>query len=103
MILKISIKEGHLDLDKYRNDVEGFLGEMDREYYLHYSGQKDELNFSALYRKYGHLFSMEINSDIKMLYETERGKEEKRRLAQLLIFSTEYLIGEKVKENKDQL
>ena len=91
-----------MDLDKYRNDVEGFLGEMDREYYLHYSGQKDELNFSALYRKYGHLFSMEINSEIKMLYETERDKEEKRRLAQLLIFSTEYLIGEKVKEHKDQ-
>ena len=96
------IEEKILDLDKYRNDVEGFLGEMDREYYLHYSGQKEELNFSSLYRRYERLFSVEVNSEIKKLYEAEHDREEKRKLAQLLIFSTEYLIGERVKEQKDR-
>ncbi|MCL5985698.1 MAG: hypothetical protein M1371_03930 [Actinobacteria bacterium] len=91
-----------MDLEKYRSGVEGFLGEMDYEYYLHCSGQKEELNLSALYRKYEPLFSVEVNSEIKDLYRTEHDKEEKRRLAQLLIFSTEYLIGEKVKEQKDR-
>src|SRR5688572_21785374 len=48
-----------LDLDNYRAGAESFLGELMREHYLHFSGQKDDFEIEAVYERHGGLFSRE--------------------------------------------
>ena len=47
------------DLDAYRAEAEEFLSSIDREYYLHYSGQQDEFEIEAIYDRHAGLFSRE--------------------------------------------
>jgi hypothetical protein len=48
-----------MDLDAYRTEAEKFLGALDREYYLHYSGRQDEYGIEAVYERHENLFSRE--------------------------------------------
>ena len=45
------------DLAAYRAEAEDFLSSIDREYYLHYSGQQDEFEIEAIYTRHADLFS----------------------------------------------
>ena len=47
---------GSLDVDAYRSEAEAFLGELDREFYLHFSGQQDEYGIEAVYESHSRLF-----------------------------------------------
>ena len=45
-----------LDLDSYARDGEPFVGEMDREYYLHFAGHKEEFEIEEIYDRHAGLF-----------------------------------------------
>ncbi len=48
-----------MDLATYREEAEEFLSSIDREYYLHYSGQQDEFEIEPIYERHARLFSRE--------------------------------------------
>ena len=47
------------DLTGYRSEAEEFLTAIDREYYLHYSGQQDDFEIEAIYDRHAGLFARE--------------------------------------------
>ncbi len=48
-----------IDLAAYRAEAEEFLSSIDREYYLHYSGQQDEFEIEPIYDRHAALFTRE--------------------------------------------
>src|SRR4051812_22399887 len=46
-----------MDLDAYRADAERFVSELDREYYLHFSGQQESYEVERIYESHAELFS----------------------------------------------
>jgi hypothetical protein len=47
------------DLDAFREQADRFIAERDEEYYLHYSGQKEELDLEPIYERYADLTTLE--------------------------------------------
>jgi hypothetical protein len=91
-----------MDLDKYKTEAEKFLSEIDKEYYLHFSGKKDSLNLTRIYNRYESLFSSDNFNKIKELKEKSNG-EEKKKYSFLLKFCGEGLIERQVKELVDAI
>lgn len=54
-----------LDLDAYRAQAEEFLSETDREYYLHYSGQRDEFQIDEVFERHSALFTREAADSLR--------------------------------------
>ena len=46
-----------MNVDDYREEAEAFLSAIDREYYLHFAGRKDEFEIEAIYARHSKLFS----------------------------------------------
>ena len=91
-----------MDVAMYRRRAEEFLAVLDKEYYLHFSGQKKTCEFSAIYERYPELFTRDAVAGIKVHFEAA-ADEEKRRLATLLAFATEGFMSEQTKELSDEL
>ncbi len=91
-----------MDLEKYRKQAEDFISEADKEYYLHFSGQKDEYNLTGIYEKHKDLFTKEAIEEIKHLREKVSG-EEKKRLDYLFHFCTKEYFGQQIKEIKQEI
>ena len=49
-----------LDLDSYARDCERFVSEMDREYYLHFAGHKEEFEIEEIYERHAGLFDRDV-------------------------------------------
>jgi hypothetical protein len=45
-----------VDLNAYRTEAEAFASALDREYYLHFSGQRDEFEIEPIYERHERLF-----------------------------------------------
>ncbi len=91
-----------MNIEEYRKDAQYFLSEIDKEYYLHFSGQKDDLNVAGIYDRYRSLFSYDNFKDIKNLVDGSTG-EDSKRFTYLLKFCTEGLIENSVKELVDEI
>ena len=48
-----------MNVDDYRAEAETFLTDLDREYYLHFAGHKDDFEIERLYTRHARLFSRE--------------------------------------------
>jgi hypothetical protein len=48
-----------MDVSEYRAEAEEFLSALDREYYLHFAGLKDDYEIEAIYERHAGLFSRE--------------------------------------------
>ncbi|MGI9082022.1 MAG: hypothetical protein ACR2FZ_07065, partial [Thermoleophilaceae bacterium] len=48
-----------IELTAYRHEAEEFLQSLDREYYLHFSGQQDDFEIEPIYDRHGGLFARE--------------------------------------------
>ena len=46
-------------MNDYRVEAEEFLSAIDREYYLHFAGLKDEYEIEPIYARHARLFSRE--------------------------------------------
>jgi hypothetical protein len=71
------------ELDEYRERADRFIAEQMEEYYLHFAGLKDELDFAPIYERYGDLVELE---QTRRLGEVA---EESPRLRELWKFSCE--------------
>lgn len=89
-------------LDPYRRRAEEFAGALDREYYLHFSGQKPEFDTAAIYEAYADLFTREAVDAIEAAYRETSG-DERRRVAYLAVFATDGYLGQQTRELSDRL
>jgi hypothetical protein len=91
-----------LDLASYRADAEQFLEQIDREYYLHLSGQKPELELEPIYAQHPDLFARETVEALRELAPAESDGEEGRRRAYLLHFALDGLLGEATRAEAEE-
>ena len=82
-----------MDLDAYRAEAEDFLSSIDREYYEHYSGQKDEFDIEPIYDRHAALFSRESVDSLR----------EAGAAPALIEFSVQGLIGQELKAGSAEL
>jgi oligoendopeptidase F len=80
-----------LELDKVRSDLEDFSTEMGREWYLNLAGFKEELNQSAIYERYKHLFTKELTLSVKEKRERASGEQERKLRYLQEFFVSNYL------------
>jgi len=91
-----------MNIEQYRIDAENFLGELDKEYYLHFSGKKPELNLDDIYSKYESLFSFENSEFFKKLIENSKG-DNKKKAEFLFQFATDTYLGKKYQKISDKI
>ncbi len=92
-----------MNLEKYRKTAENFLSRLDKEYYLHFAGLKDQLNTSVIYEENSELFDIRNFDYIRNLKQKAVSADEKSRLYGLLKFCGEGLIENQVKELSDEI
>ena len=82
-----------IDLGDYRAEAEEFLSSIDREYFLHYSGQQDEFEIEPIYERHAGLFSRESVDSLR----------EAGAAAALVEFAVQGHIGQELKEGSAEL
>ncbi|MGM0365981.1 MAG: hypothetical protein ACQEP5_05540 [Actinomycetota bacterium] len=90
----------NLDIAKYRRSAEDFLSSMDREYYLHFSGKKKNLEVETIYSSNQWLFSRQ-NIDYfvrKISKDCDRKKH-----SYLLKFCAENFLEKNVQKLKEEI
>lgn len=90
-----------VDWNKIRLDVENFSTEKEREWFLNWAGLKTEMNISAIYEKYGHLFTKPLILEVKEKRKQAKGEEE-RKLRYLQEFFVSGYLETVVKELSDK-
>jgi len=90
-----------VDWNKTRLDVENFFIEIEREGFLNWAGLKDEMNTSAIYEKYRHLFAKPLILEAKEKRKHAKG-EEARKLRYLQQFFVSGYLDTVVKELSDK-
>ena len=78
------------DLDHYRAEGERFLSALQEEYYLQFSGQKEELALEPIYDRHADLTSLAACSELRDLAERDAPEE---GVAELWRFACEGLLG----------
>ena len=76
---------------------------MDKEYYLHFAGHKDDLNTAALYEEYADLFSTANFEQLKKLKSESSSPVEISRLSNLLQLCGEGLLENQVRDLSDEI
>jgi hypothetical protein len=54
-----------VDLGAYRTEAEAFVSALDREYYLHFSGQRDEFEIEPIYERHERLFERRAVEELR--------------------------------------
>ena len=91
-----------MNIEQYKIDAENFLGELDKEYYLHFSGKKPELNLEDIYKKYDFLFTFENSQFFKDLIDSSTG-DNKKKAEYLFQFITDTYLGKKYQKISDKI
>jgi hypothetical protein len=91
-----------LDLDTYSSEAEKFVGSLDREYYLHFAGHKQEFEIEAIYARHRHLFERPVIDELRGRLAAAAG-DERRRVRYLLELAVGGLMGEATKEEETKL
>jgi hypothetical protein len=91
--------------DNYQSEYADFSSALMREYYLHHSGRKDELELALLYDRYGDLFTRDAIEKLKRnLEETSPHFEtERAALGRLLLFATEQFLENSAKHITEEI
>jgi hypothetical protein len=82
-----------VDLAAYRAEAEAFASALDREYYLHFSGQQEEFEIEPIYERHALLFGREA---VDALREAEAP-------ASLVEFAVHGLVGRETKAEEAEL
>jgi hypothetical protein len=90
-----------MDLSPYRERAEQFLEEIDREYYLHLSGQKADLELEPIYERHAGLFARQAVEELRELASGADGDEGRRR-RYLLQFALDGLLGEATRAEAEE-
>jgi len=89
------------DLDSVAKEMEHFHREKESEFYLNWSGLKEEMNLSSIYEKHRHLFKEDLILNIKAERQRAFGDRE-RRLGYLQQFLVSNYLEMAVKELTDK-
>jgi hypothetical protein len=90
------------DLDTYSERAEQFVTALDREYYLHFSGQKRSYEVEAVYERFDGLFERTNIEALRELVSNASGDQARRRLY-LLRLAVDGLMGRETKRAAAQL
>jgi hypothetical protein len=85
------------DVDRYRQDAERFLEEIDREYYLHLAGHKPDLEIEPIYERHEALFEREAVERVGAERREANGEDE-TRLRYLHQFALDGYLGSITRE-----
>jgi hypothetical protein len=92
-----------LDLEAYAAEAEGFVGAMDREYYLHFAGHKRDLEIAPIYDRHRRLFGQPAIEELRERLAGASAGDEQRRTRYLLEFAVGGLMGEATKGEETAL
>jgi hypothetical protein len=92
-----------LDLEAYREQAELFLEQIDREYYMHLSGRKPELEIESIYAMHSDLFSGAAVTALRELAAAADGDDEGRRRRYLLAFAFDGHLGQATKREAEEI
>jgi hypothetical protein len=81
-----------VDVRSYRAEAETFLSDLDREYYLHFSGRQDGYDIEAIYQRHPELFGRDAVEELRAADNRE-----------LVRFAAEGHVGQAVKEEAAEL
>jgi hypothetical protein len=90
-----------LHLSTYRSEAEQFLEHIDREYYLHLSGRKAQLELAPIYERHSGLFARDAVQELRELAVSASGEEARRR-RYLLLFALDGLLGEATRAEAEE-
>lgn len=88
-------------LDGYRSEAERFVEAIGREYLLHLSGRKPELELGEIYARHGRLFARGAVEGLRELAAAASG-EERRRRRYLLHFALDGMLGAATKAQSEE-
>ena len=91
------------DIEAIRADLEKFTEEIEKEIYENGSGQKDDLNTSAIYARYDHVFTDERLIDEVSNRAPYHHGVERRRMDYLYAQLIEGFIGRKTADISDKV
>ncbi len=91
-----------LDLDSYARDCERFVSEMDREYYLHFAGHKEEFGIEQIYDQHSALFERDVVEGLRERFASGP-RDEARRVRYLLELAVGGLLGRATKREEAEL
>ena len=91
-----------LDLDSYARDCERFVSEMDREYYLHFAGHKEDFEIEAIYEQHSALFERGVVEQLRERLAAG-SNDESRRVRYLLELAVGGLLGRETKREEAEL
>jgi hypothetical protein len=80
------------DIESYEESAEAFLTELDREYHLHFSGQKRDYEVEAVYDRHRSLFERDRVERLREAVAAGQG-ENRRRAELLLEFAVDGFLG----------
>jgi hypothetical protein len=92
-----------LDLETYRQRAEAFVGALETEHYLHFSGRKPVCDTAAVYDRFPELFTREVIAELERLYKLAATDDDRRRLAYVLVFTIDGFLGEQTKHLGDEV
>ena len=92
-----------VDLDTYAAEAEQFIGEMDREYYLHFAGHKPEFEIEPIYEQHARLFERAVVDELRDRLEAAAPGDETRRARYLLELAVGGLLGNETKAEETEL
>jgi len=91
------------DIQALRRDIAAFKRAMGLERYLHGSGQKDKLEISPIFERYGHLFGKELAKNTLERRQSAETAEEARSFKHFHQFTFFGCIGNLTKEIHEKL
>ena len=91
-----------VDLDTHARAYEQFVSEMDREYYLHYAGHKEEFEIEEIYERHAALFEREVVERLRDEAGAATG-DEARRARYLLELAVGGFLGRETKREEAEL
>lgn len=91
-----------MNIESFRQESEVFLSKIEKEYYMHFSGQKDTLRLAGIYAAYAHLFDMG-NIQFFMEKKKQSKNEQYKKTSGLLKFCTEGYMERQVQELYDKI
>jgi hypothetical protein len=87
-----------MDTTEYRTAAEQFLVSLEREYYLHFAGHKDELEIEPVYDRHADLFTRDaVQRRRQELEDAAPGTDEHRRARILADFAVDGYMGAQTK------
>jgi oligoendopeptidase F len=85
------------DLDSYSAAAERFVSALDREYYLHYAGCKQEFEIEAIYDRHSELFERPVVEWLRERFLAAGDGDDRRRRRYLLQMAVEGYLGQATK------